>query len=169
MTLHLGFLPAPNMADFYVLGSDVGFPTSPPGSLKGHAGYKLCGQYPGTPPLGQISRITCVPGPSPAKYIYIQADVPTQRNFLELCEVWVYGSKFSKSNCSAIINFYLYIYMMKDCIIISMFNLRQTISVDIISDMIYDVFYKNIEYRYTYMARNSPWGLCLLNQLSSHL
>ena len=84
------------MADFYVLGSDVGFPTSSPGSLKGHAGYKLCGQYPGTPPAGQISRITCEPGPTPAKYVYIQADAPTNVDFLELCEVWVYGRKFSK-------------------------------------------------------------------------
>ena len=95
--VRIEFFPAPNMADFYVLGSDVGFPTSPPGSLKGHAGYKLCGQYPGTPPVGQISRITCEPGPTPAKYVYIQADVPAGiMNFLELCEVWVYGSKFSK-------------------------------------------------------------------------
>ena len=96
MTLHIGFLPTPNMADFYVLGSDVGFPTSPPGSLKGKTGYKLCGQYPGTPPLGHISRITCEPRPTPAKYVYIQADVPMDIDFLELCEVWVCGSKFSK-------------------------------------------------------------------------
>ena len=95
--VRIEFFPAPNMADFYVLGSDVGFPTSPPGSLKGHAGYKLCGQYPGTPPVGQISRVTCEPGPTPAKYVYIQADVPAGiMIFLELCEVWVYGSKFSK-------------------------------------------------------------------------
>ena len=93
---HREFLLASYMTDFYVLGSDIGFPLSPPGSLLGHAGYTLCGQYLGTPPVGQISRVTCQPGPISARYVYIKADVPATRNILELCEVWVYGSKFQK-------------------------------------------------------------------------
>ena len=85
------------MTDFYVLGSDIGFPLSPPSSLLGHAGYTLYGQYLGTPPDGQISRVTCQSGSIPARYVYIKADVPATFNVLELCEVWVYGSKFSKA------------------------------------------------------------------------
>ena len=86
---HCEFLLASQMTDFYVLGSDIGFLLSPPGSLLDHAGYTLCGQY-------QVSRVTCQPGPISARYVYIKADVPAARNILEICEVWVYGSKFQK-------------------------------------------------------------------------
>ena len=82
------------MDDFYVLGSNLSFPSSLPG-LMGGSGYHMCGQYPGTPPVGQISRITCQPQPITAQYVYIQLDRSTNPDVIETCEVWVYGSKLT--------------------------------------------------------------------------
>ena len=82
------------MDDFYVLGSNVSFPSSLPGPMAGN-GYHMCGQYLGTPPVGQISRITCQPQPITAQYVYIKLDRSTNPGVLEMCEVWVYGSKLT--------------------------------------------------------------------------
>ena len=82
------------MDDFYVVGSNLSFPSSLPGPMRGN-GYHLCGQYPGTPPVGQISRITCQPQPITARYVYIQCERPRNPRVLELCEVWVYASKLT--------------------------------------------------------------------------
>ena len=79
--------------DFYVIGSNLSFPTAMPGPLIGPQ-YKLCGQYPGSPPLGKVSRVTCQPQPITAQYIYIQTNRSSDPLILELCEVWVFGSKF---------------------------------------------------------------------------
>ena len=82
------------MDDCYVLGGNLSFPSSLPGPMGG-SGYHLCGQYPGTPPAGQISRITWQPQPVSAQYVYIQLDRSTSPSDLEMCEVWVYGSKLT--------------------------------------------------------------------------
>ena len=82
------------MDDFYVVGSNLSFPESLPGPMVG-SGYQLCGQYPGTPPVARMSRITCQPQPITARYVYIQVDRSADPKFIELCEVWVYGSKCS--------------------------------------------------------------------------
>ena len=81
------------MDNFYVVVSNQSFPSSHPGDML-EAGYQLCGRYPGTPPLGTVSRITCHPHPISTKYVYIQVDGRTSALNLELCEVWVYGSKY---------------------------------------------------------------------------
>ena len=84
------------MDDFYVVGSNLSFPTTHPDILNG-TGYQLCGQYPGTPPLGQVSRVTCQHGPITARYVYLQGVPETSRVSLELCEVWVFGNgKYNK-------------------------------------------------------------------------
>ena len=83
------------MKDLYVLGSNLSFPSSLPGPMGG-SGNQLCGQYPGTPPVGQISRVTCQPQPITTRYVYIQVDRSANPTIMELCEVWVYGSKSSK-------------------------------------------------------------------------
>ena len=82
------------MNDFYVLGSNLSFPSSLPGPMGG-SGYHLCGQYQGTPPVGQISRITCQPQPITAQYVYLQLDRSANPQEMEMCEVWVYGSKLT--------------------------------------------------------------------------
>ena len=61
----------------------------------GGSGYHLCGQYPGTPPAGQISRITCQPQPITAQYVFIQPDRSVNPQEMEMCEVWAYGSKLT--------------------------------------------------------------------------
>ena len=81
------------MNDFYVLGSNLSFPSSPPGPFVG-SGYQLCGQYPGTPPVGGVSRVTCQPQPVTARFVYIQVDRSADPKVLELCEVWVYGGTY---------------------------------------------------------------------------
>ena len=83
---------ATNMKDFYVLGSNQSFPSSLPGPMVGN-GYQMCGQYSGTPPVGQISRITCQPQPITTRFVYIQVDRSADPSIIELCEVWVFGSK----------------------------------------------------------------------------
>ena len=80
------------MDNFYVAGSNQSFPSSHPGDILA-AGYQLCGRYPGSPPVGQVSRVTCQPHPITTRYVYIQVDGRTSSSTLELCEVWVYGSK----------------------------------------------------------------------------
>ena len=79
--------------DFYVIGSNLSFPTAMPGPMIGPQ-YKLCGQYAGSPPVGQVSRVTCQPQPLTTQYIYIQTNRSSDPLILELCEVWVFGSKF---------------------------------------------------------------------------
>ena len=81
------------MDNFYVVVSNQSFPVSHPGDMLA-AGYQLCGQYLGTAPLGQATRITCDPNPILTKLVYIQVDGRTTASTLELCEVWVYGSKY---------------------------------------------------------------------------
>ena len=80
------------MDDFYVLGSNLSFPSSLSGPMGG-SDYQLCGKYLGTPPVGQISRVTCQPQPITARYVYIQVNRSVAPANLELCEVWVYSSK----------------------------------------------------------------------------
>ena len=80
------------MDNFYVAGSNQSFPASPTGDILA-PGYQLCGRYPGTPPVGEISRVTCQPHPITTRYVYIQVDGRGSDSTLELCEVWVYGSK----------------------------------------------------------------------------
>ena len=81
------------MDNFYVLGSNLSFPTSSPGDMTGN-GYQLCGRYSGRPPAGELSRVTCQPHPITARFVYIQVDRSASGGILELCEVWVYASKF---------------------------------------------------------------------------
>ena len=83
------------MDNFYVVGSNLSFPVSHPGILNG-TGYQLCGKYPGTPPLGQVSRVTCQPGSVKARLVYMQVGFPTSPACLELCEVWVIDGKYDK-------------------------------------------------------------------------
>ena len=83
------------MRDFYVVGSNLSFPLSPPGPMNGTM-YELCGQYPGAPPDGSIARITCQPQPMIVEYVYIQADLSPGSVIFDFCEVWVYGDKYSK-------------------------------------------------------------------------
>ena len=80
------------MDNFYVLGSNLSFPTSPHGAMTG-SGYHLCGRYSGTPPVGALSRVTCQPQPITARFVYIQVDRSLSPAHLELCEVWVFASK----------------------------------------------------------------------------
>ena len=82
------------MDDFYVFGSNLSFPSSLPGPMGG-SGYHLCGQYPGTPPAGQISQITCQPQPITAQYVYLQLDRSANPKEMQMCEVWVYGGKLT--------------------------------------------------------------------------
>ena len=81
------------MDNVYAMGSDKSFPTTLPGPLTG-PDYQLCGQYPGTPPVGQTSVIICSPQPVTARYLYIQVDRLNDPRIIELCEVWIYASKF---------------------------------------------------------------------------
>ena len=83
------------MDNFYVAGSNQSFPASHPGDILA-AGYQLCGRYQGTPPVGQISRVTCQTDPITTRYVYIQVDGRASLPSLELCEVWVYGIKNGK-------------------------------------------------------------------------
>ena len=85
------------MRDFYVMGSNLSFPSSLPGPLNDTM-YELCGQYPGDPPSGQICRVTCDPQPITARYVYIQADLTpmNKTGCFDFCEVWVYGDKYGK-------------------------------------------------------------------------
>ena len=83
------------MDNFYIAGSNQSFPAYHPGDILA-AGYQLCGRYQGTPPVGQISRVTCQPNPITTRYDYIQVDGWTSSPTLELCEVWVYGIKDDK-------------------------------------------------------------------------
>ena len=87
------FLSVRWMDNYYVVGSNLSFPTSHPGILNG-AGYQMCGRYPVTPPVGQVSRVTCQPVPITARYVYMQVDRQTSPAALELCEVWVFGDKW---------------------------------------------------------------------------
>ena len=80
------------MDNFYVFGSNLSFPSPPLVTILG-APHQLCGQYSGTPPVGQISRVTCEPHPIRARYVFIQVDHQAAPSVLELCEVWVYGSE----------------------------------------------------------------------------
>ena len=81
------------MDNVYAVGSDKSFPSTLPGPLTG-PDYQLCGQYPGTPPVGQTSVIICWPQPVTARYFYIQVDRLSDPRIIELCEVWIYASKF---------------------------------------------------------------------------
>ena len=81
------------MDNFYVVVSNQSFPASHPGDMLA-AGCQLCGRYPGTAPLGKVARITCDPHLILTKYVYIQVDGRTSASTLELCEVWVYSSKY---------------------------------------------------------------------------
>ena len=81
------------MDNVYAVGSDNKFPSTLPGPLTG-PDYQLCGQYPGTPPIGQTSVIICSPQPVTARYFYIQVDRLSDPRIIELCEVWIYTSKF---------------------------------------------------------------------------
>ena len=90
--VYVFFIPVREMDDFYVFGSNQGFPSSPFGAIMDGA-YQLCGQYPGTPPVGEVSRVTCEPHPITARYVFIQIDRQETPAVVELCEVWVYGSK----------------------------------------------------------------------------
>ena len=56
--------------------------------------YHLCGQYPGTPPVGDKSMVVCSPYAVAARYVYIQVNSSNGLIILELCEVWIYASKF---------------------------------------------------------------------------
>ena len=91
------------MDDFYVSGSNLSFPVFVSGPMWGN-GYQLCGQYSGTPPLGQILRITCQPQPLTAQYVYIQVDRSADPAVIELCEVWVYGGKAIDDGDNAVCN-----------------------------------------------------------------
>ena len=82
------------MDDFYVLGSNLSFPSSLPGPMGGN-GYQLCGMYQGTPPVGQISRVIFEPQPITARFVYIQVNKSASPAVLELCEVWVFASKMA--------------------------------------------------------------------------
>ena len=81
------------MDNFYVLGSNLSFPTSPPGSMTG-SGYQLCGRYSGRPPSGALSKVMCQPQPITARFVYIQTNGSAYPLHLAMCEVWVYGSKY---------------------------------------------------------------------------
>ena len=83
------------MRDFYIVGSNMSFPTSPPGAMNGTM-YELCAQYPGTPPDGSLARITCQPQPMITQYVYVQADLSPGSGIFDFCEVSVYGNKHSK-------------------------------------------------------------------------
>ena len=83
------------MDNFYVAGCNQSFPSSHPGDILA-AGYQLCGRYSGSPPVGQVSRVTCQPHPITTRYVYIQVDGRTSSSTLELCEVWVYGRERCK-------------------------------------------------------------------------
>ena len=95
-----------HMRDFYVVGSNLSFPLSPPGPMNGTM-YELCGQYPGAPPDGALARITCQPQPMIAQYVYIQADLSPIEVAFDFCEVWVYGDKYSK-----------YVVNDEDCVVV---------------------------------------------------
>ena len=82
-----------HMRDFYVVGSNLSFPLSPPGPMNGTM-YELCGQYPGAPPDGSLARITCQPQPMIAQYVYIQAALSPIEVAFNFCEVRVYGDKY---------------------------------------------------------------------------
>ena len=86
------FVPVREMDNFYVFGSNRSFPSSHFGAIMDGA-HQLCGQYPGTPPVGEISWVTCEPHPLTARYVFIQVDRQETPGVLELCEVWVYESK----------------------------------------------------------------------------
>ena len=85
--------PANLMDNFIVVGSNRSFPSSPPDMMTGPA-YHLCGQYPGTPPVGDKSMVVCSPYAVAARYVYIQVNSSNELIILELCEVWIYASKF---------------------------------------------------------------------------
>ena len=80
------------MENFYILGSNLSFPTSLPSGMTGN-GYHLCGRYSGRPPAGALSKVTCQPLPVTARFVYIQVDRSASPTLLELCEVWVYAGK----------------------------------------------------------------------------
>ena len=63
-------------------------------ALLGGSGYNLCGQFPGTPPIGQISRITCQPQPITAQYVYIQLDRSTNPKEMEIGWNWICHEQF---------------------------------------------------------------------------
>ena len=92
---NLCHISAPNVENFYVLGSNLSLPTSSPGAMTG-SGYHLCGRYSGIPPAGELSKVTCQPQPVTARFVYWQVDRSESPKPLELCEVWVYASKFIK-------------------------------------------------------------------------
>ena len=93
------------MDSFYVFGSNLSFPSPPLVTVLG-APHQLCGQYSGTLPVGQISRVTCEPHPIRARYVFIQIH-RTVPSVLELCEVWVYASK------SILFIEYIFIFILK--------------------------------------------------------
>ena len=89
------YVSANFMDDFIVVGSNP---------MDG-TGYQLCGQYPGSPPVGQVSIITCQPRPITAQYVYIQVDRFADPQILELCEVWVYGNKLTTTIITAVFRY----------------------------------------------------------------
>ena len=89
------------MDNVYAVGSDKKFPSTLQGPLTG-PDYQLCGQYPGTPPVGQTSVIICSPQPVTARYFYIQVDRLSDPRIIELCEVWIYTSKFQFTSYIAV-------------------------------------------------------------------
>ena len=83
-----GLSSADRLLDFIVTVSNVSFPVTaaqivPPA-------YIQCGQYQGYPGPGQTGTVTCSPGPSPGRYVFISLPNP---GVLTMCETRVFAGR----------------------------------------------------------------------------
>ena len=81
-------LSAERLSDFIVSVSNISFPVTaaqlvPPA-------FPRCGQYQGYPGPGQTGTVTCSPGPSRGRYVFISLPIP---GVLTMCETWVFASR----------------------------------------------------------------------------
>ena len=84
-------ISAAGNANFLVKVTDIEPPAGSGYDLE-HTGYRLCGQYDGTPPMSAPSTVECVPGVV-GRYVYIH--VPAQ-SYLMMCEAEVFGTRKSQ-------------------------------------------------------------------------
>ena len=80
------------IANFMVKVSDIK-PPAPSGYNLDHRGYRLCGQFPGTPAVASSAVVECRGNNTIGQYVYIYI---AAKNYLAFCEVEVFGIPHEK-------------------------------------------------------------------------
>ena len=86
LLLYICLLSVDRLTDFIVTVSNISFPVTaaqlvPPA-------YTRCGQYQGYPGPGQTGTVTCSPGPTRGRYVFISLPIP---GVLTMCETRVFA------------------------------------------------------------------------------